>query len=454
MRLFSIGLISALTALTISGPLAGGQAQPDVGTGAPAATSAVAATATALPSCQVPAPQVTGPMPSLLDTELPDGTLVLGGSDVRAGKLVTVLHAVLPNCQADDGFGVHGTATVGLAVHSTSAVINVIEATTDGKVLLGGGIGPDLVVGRLLADGRLDTGFANAGWARLKSPARPPTGMFSGYAISSLAFGPSGLIYLGGNDGTAHCCVEDFVGALSPSGALDRSFGDAGWVVLPTLDGSYDTEIFPGTSGVLVMGFVMYTGCGGPVLVRLDERGHLDKTFDATVRSSLERATARYVLIGTALYPRPGGAFALVGDLIPSGCQSPAPKLVGKGVALGFRSNGKIDSSFGTAGRTAFTYYGSSGTWAVPLPDGSTVVVTDEVPEGDYGAPSTLKVRELSPAGHFKAPLCSSGTCAISVSWASGAHSYPAIDARAASDGSAVIVVAAKGRAVVYRVSP
>ena len=87
------------------------------------------------------------------------------------------------------------------------------RATTDGKILLGGGIGPDLVVGRLLADGRVDAGFGNSGWARLQAPVKPPPGMFSGYAISSLALGPAGIIYLGGNDGTAHCCVEDFVGA-------------------------------------------------------------------------------------------------------------------------------------------------------------------------------------------------------------------------------------------------
>jgi len=453
VRKVSMGLLSALAALTICGQLTGelasGQAHADV---APTAHAAVAATV--LPSCQVPAPQVTGPVPLLLDTELPDGALVLGGSNLRAGKLVTVLHAVLPDCQPDQGFGVHGTDAVSLAVHSATAVIDVVEATSDGKVLLGGGIGPDLVVGRLLADGRLDTGFGAAGWARLQSPARPPTGMFSGYAISSLALGPSGMIYLGGNDGTAHCCVEDFVGALSPSGGLDHSFGNAGWAILPALDGSYDTEIFPGASGILVMGFVMFTGCGGPVLARLDGRGRLDETFDATVRRSLASATARYVLIGPALYSRPGGGFALVGDLIPTGCQSPAPKLVGKGLALGLRENGSIDPSFGTAGRTGFTYSGSSGTWAVPLPDGSTVVVTDEVPEGDYGAPRTLKVRELSAGGHLKSALCGSGTCTINMSWASGPNSYPAINATAAPDGSAVIVVAAKERAEVYRVAP
>ena len=97
MRKVSMGLLSALAALTICGQLTGelasGQAHADV---APTAHAAVAATV--LPSCQVPAPQVTGPVPLLLDTELPDGALVLGGSNLRAGKLVTVLHAVLPDC--------------------------------------------------------------------------------------------------------------------------------------------------------------------------------------------------------------------------------------------------------------------------------------------------------------------------------------------------------------------
>jgi hypothetical protein len=443
MRTLSMGMLGALAALTISGQLASGQAHGDV-----------AATATIAPSCEVSAPEIKGAIPSLLDTELPDGTAVIGGSYVKAGRLVTVLQAVSPNCQPAQGFGARGTATVTLAVQSASAVIDVIEATTDGKILLGGGIGPDLVVGRLLADGRVDAGFGTSGWARLQAPAKPSPGMFSGYAISSLALGPAGTIYLGGNDGTAHCCVEDFVGALSPSGRTERSFGNDGWAILPALDGSYDTEIFPGVSGILVMGFVMYTGCGGPVLSRLDARGRLDETFGSNVQHSLASATARYVLIGPALYPRPAGGFALVGDLIPSGCQSPVAKLAGKGLALGFRPNGDIDPSFGTAGRTGFTYDGSSGTWAVPLPNGSTVVVTEQVPAGAYGAPRALKVRELSAAGRFKSTPCLSGTCTVNLSWATATNSYPAVDAMAGPDGSVVIVAVAKQRAKIYRVSP
>ena len=458
MHKLSIGLLSALAALTISGQLTSGPVYRDavatsalISAATPASISP--ATPTALASCQVPAPEIAGAIPALLDTEMPDGTVVLGGSYLRAGKLVTVLHAMLPGCQPAQGFGVHGTATVTLAVRSTSAVIDVIEATPDGELLLGGGVGPYVVVGRALADGRIDTGFGISGWSRLQAPVKPPPGMFTGYAITSLAFGPSGTLYVGGNDGTAHCCVEDFVGALSSGGRLERSFGNDGWATLPGLAGSYQTEIFPGASGILVMGFVMYTGCGGAVLARLDVRGRVDETFDASVRRSLTSATTRYALLGPALYLRPGGGFALVGDLMASGCGPSVPKLAGKGLALGFLANGHIDPSFGTAGRTEFTYDGSSGTWAVPLPDGSTVVVTEQVPEGDYGAPRTLKVREMSAAGRFSSTLCGSGTCTISLSWAAALNSYPAVDAMASPDGPAVIVVAAKQRAKVYWVS-
>jgi len=442
VRTLSMGLLSALAALTIPGQLTSGQAHPGVG-----------ATAAIQPSCQVPAPENAGPVPSLLAAELPDGTLVLGGSYVRAGNLVTVLHAVLPNCQPPQGFGVHGTVTVNLAVPSASAAIDVIEATKDGKILLGGGMGPDVVVGRLLADGRIDPGFGTSGWAHLPSPAKAPKGMFSGTAVGSLALGPSGTVYLGGNDGTAHCCVEDFVGALNPDGRLERSFGDDGWARVPALDGSYETDIFAGDNGILVMGFVMYTGCGGPVLVRLDARGHLDAAFAAAARHSVADASPGYVLLGPALYDRQDGAFALVGDLMQSGCRLQVPMRAGKGLAVGFLPDGEIDPSFGTAGQTAFPYDGSSGTWAVPLPDGSTVVVTEQVPEGSaYGAPRALKVRELSAAGLFRSTFGVPGTRTVDLSWASAANSYPAIDAMAAPDGSAVIVVAAKQRVKIYQV--
>ena len=62
----------------------------------------------------------------------------------------------------------HGTATATLAVASQSAKIDVIEATSDGGVLLGGGAGADVVVGRLRPDGHVDPSFGTSGWGRLR----------------------------------------------------------------------------------------------------------------------------------------------------------------------------------------------------------------------------------------------------------------------------------------------
>jgi len=442
VRMLAIGLAGVLAALAFPGQLTSDQAH-------------LARTGVIAPSCQVRVPEVAGPFPSLLDTELPDGTLVLGGSYTRGHDLVAVLHAVLPDCQAAQGFGLHGRSTVTLAVASPSAKIDVIEATGDGEVLLGGGAGADVIVGRLLPDGHLDPSFGTSGLSRLPSPARPAKGTSSGTAVGSLALGPSGTVYVGGNDGAAHCCVEDFVGALSPSGRLERSFGHGGWAMVPALDGSYDTEVFTEDGGLLVMGFVMYTGCGGPVLVRLGPGGKPDEAFAAAARQSIAAASPRYDLLGPALYPRRDGGFALVGDLLASDCQLPAPKTAGGGLAVGFLADGRTDHSFGTDGKTELPSDGSSGTWAVPLLGGTAAIVTERVAEGPtYDVPRSLKVRELSSTGRFDRAFGLSGTRTIGLSWASAPNSYPAVDATAGLDGSAVIVVAAKQRADIYRVAP
>ena len=441
MRSLSIALISMLAVAGVVGRLTTQQERPDL-----------VAAGTTPPSCQVRTPEIAGPAPSLLATELPDGTLVLGGTYVRGGDMVTVLHAVLPDCRPARDFGVHGTATVTLATHSAPAVINVIQATPGGTVLLAGGVGPDVLVGRLLPDGHLDATFGTSGWARLGSPVKPPKGMFSGPAVTSMTLGPSETVYLGGNDGAAHCCVEDFVGALSSGGRLERSFGDHGWAVLPPLAGSYQTDVFAVHGGLLVMGFVMYTGCGGPVLARLGTSGHPDQAFAQATRRAVATASRDYALLPT-MYLRRGGAFALVGDLMPSGCLLHMPKPVDHGLALGFLPDGHVDPTFGANGKTGLPPDGSAGSWAVPRPDGSTFVITEQVPAGARdGQPRALKVRELSAAGRLERSFGLSGTTTIDLSWASTPNSYPAIAAMPAAGDSAVVVVAAGQRAKIYQV--
>lgn len=435
MRSLSVPLASILAVAGMAGPLTPHQDHPGPAGG------------TNPPFCQVRTPELKGLTPALLATALPDGAEVFGGSYARSGDLVTVLHAVLPDCQPVAGFGAHGTATVSMAVRSAPAEVTVIQAMPDGKLLLGGGAGSDLVVGRLLQNGRLDPSFGISGWARLPSPIKPPKGFVSRPAIGSMALGPAGMVYLAGNDGTAHCCVEDFVGALSASGRPESSFGDHGWAALPTLAGSYETALFSVPGGILVMGFVMYTGCGGPVLARVGPNGQLDQAFAAATHAVLAKAAPGYAL-SPALYLRSGGAFALAGELMPSGCLVRPPKAADHGLALGFLPSGHIDPSFGTAGKTELPPAAFGQTWAAPGQDGSAFVVTEQVPGlAPYGQPRALNILRLSAAGRLERTSGLSGTTAINLSWASSPNSYPEVVVLASPGMRPVVVVAAKQQA-------
>jgi uncharacterized delta-60 repeat protein len=98
----------------------------------------------------------------------PSGSLILSG---QAGRMLT-LSRILADGAADPRFGANGTTKVELPLRTG---IHVRPATVDsqGRILLAGYVasprsGPrkrsSFVVGRLLADGRLDRSFGNGGW--------------------------------------------------------------------------------------------------------------------------------------------------------------------------------------------------------------------------------------------------------------------------------------------------
>ena len=121
--------------------------------------------------------------------------------------------------------------------------------------------------------------------------------------------------------------------------------------------------------------------------------------------------------------------------------------------ALGFLPDGHIDPSFGTDGKAELPSDGSASTWAVPRPDGSTFVTTEQVPAGPrYGPPRSLKVRELSAAGALERAFGLRRATTIDLSWASAPNSYFAVDAMPGAAGSAVVVVAAKQEVKIYQV--
>jgi hypothetical protein len=339
-----------------------------------------------------------------LAATLPDGSLVLGASSGRGSKLRVVLRRVSQNCQIARSFGKNGTTRVTLNAAGDGAVDSIV-ATRGGQLLLAGSDGRHELVGRLLANGRLDRSFGAGGWTRvelhehpeIRNPPPSPT-------ATSIAIGPSGSIFLGGDDEEAHCCVQNFVTELSADGKPVSGFGHGGSIILRRFTGSYGTDVVDAGKGdVYAVGETIFSGCGGPVIARIRPDGSLDSGFDLAVAASIKEVeTRRHLLFAPALVPgQPPGRFALVGALERE-C-GPVAHPTSGGAAVGILRSGQIDRAYGHKGETLFASPASSFELAsaLRLPSGAVLVAAPT-----YGSSSdalkTLRVQALSGSGSLE----------------------------------------------------
>lgn len=331
--------------------------------------------------------------------ELSDGSLVLGASHNHHAKLEIVLRRVTPDCHTVGSFGKNGTLTTTVD-EAHYGGIDVIRATPDGKLLLAGSDGRNELVGRLLATGQIDSSFGQGGWTRFKPKVKNPfPGMPSSRLATSIAFGRSGSIFLGGNDDTAHCCTQDFVSELTANGALVRSFGNGGSVVVPRMSGSYITEVSANRDGS-VYAFAEYeqSGCGYPLVLRFRSDGSLDSRFDAAMVQTFQRVAPKQIFYAPTLVPGRAGAFALVGGYYKS-CGPLSRNTPSSGLAVGVLPSGRIDRSFGRSGEARFpaSLFDFDNPDAIRLPSGRIVTVTYAY--SDRGRPLGVDVREFSSNG-------------------------------------------------------
>jgi hypothetical protein len=339
-----------------------------------------------------------------LAVELPDGSLVVGTSRSHGSKLRIVLRRVSQDCRLIRSFGEHGATTVTVGA-ARFGLIDSIVATREGRLLMAGTDGRRELVGRLLASGRLDRSFGHDGWTRFEPQEKPairnPPPV---QTATSIAIGPGGSIFLGGSDGEAHCCVQDFVTEVTARGMAVRSFGHGGSITLPKFTGSFTTDVFTDAHGSLyVLGHIQFSGCGGPVVVRVRPDGSLDSSFDSAVaRSISEVETRRHLLFSPAFVPRqPHGGFTLVGALERE-C-GPVAHPASGGAAVGILRSGRIDRSYGHSGETRFASPDSSFELvsALRLPSG--VVLAAAPTYGtSSGALKTMRVQALSSSGSIE----------------------------------------------------
>lgn len=182
-------------------------------------------------------------------------------------------------------FGSSGTAA--LPVGFSPADGSPPMALDDDRSLLlagsssGDSANPDLAVVRLLSSGAVDTSFGSDGVAAIENPPEGPR-----YA-ASIGLTATGQIRLAGGQ-SDFSIWEPMIAGLTPAGELDPSFGAGGVRVLGDapagdLGSTVDTGLaIDGHGRVLAVGGLLNGtgyGCSPPVVTRLTPSGDLDTSF-------------------------------------------------------------------------------------------------------------------------------------------------------------------------------
>ena len=179
------------------------------------------------------------------DTALQSDGKVVGVGGVRRpdGAMKLQVFRRLPNGSLDAGFGLGGLVLVADATSAREAGQSVV-VEPDGRIVVAGSRGSNLLVVRLLANGALDPAFGTGGvyvgsersaWARV---LRAPGG---GYRVMSSWY-------------STNCSVS----GLTDAGTLDTGFGTAGVAVLtvaaPQSPGECSSLAMDATGRLLVGG--------------------------------------------------------------------------------------------------------------------------------------------------------------------------------------------------------
>jgi uncharacterized delta-60 repeat protein len=239
----------------------------------------------------------------------PDDKILLGGifSNVggRLSKLITRLNA---DGSLDSGFD---------SGDSGFNSVDAIAVQPDGKIVVGGLFvtlagQPRTNIGRLMADGSLDTSFDPGASA-------PPSKLPRVFAIAVQA---DGKILVGGRFEALGGQSRANIGRLNADGSLDTSFN-------PAVTGS---EFFPPqvlaivvqTDGKILVGG-LFTGLGGQTrthLGRLNPDGSPDATFNPEVNSEVDAIALQAdgkILVGGAFKTLGGQPRSHLGRLNPDG---------------------------------------------------------------------------------------------------------------------------------------
>jgi uncharacterized delta-60 repeat protein len=254
---------------------------------------------------------------------LPDGRLLLAGQ-TWSTRSFGALAQYLPNGTLDPTFGMDGRA-----------VINALEGARgvavqpDGKIVLAGWSGNDLVLLRLMPNGvRLDPQFADNGKVMIPGPAGSPAG------ATRLVLLSDGKILIAGHFGKGES-YSSIVARYLPDGHPDSTFADGGQCKIDVPGLRYLTALEVQPDGNIVVAGCPKMASGFFTIARLTSQGQFDTTFGNAGHVLIDHRPSECHARGLAI--QPDGKILAVGRI--DGLQGPTHKMF----IYRFRSDGQLD---------------------------------------------------------------------------------------------------------------
>ena len=302
-----------------------------------------------------------------------DGRIIIGSGGKYKSFYTFKVTCLLPDGSLDTSFGKGGSAYASFPgfrdTVNDNAYITTLAVTKEGKIVAAGYAveteGGGIPIARFLPDGSVDSSFGTNGVS---------ISSFNEIVfINTIALQEDGKIILGGSSSKdIGGSVSAFLARYTPDGSVDKSFGDAGQIIITKALVVNSILVQPDAS-------IVAAGAGGvninsnprAYLERRNSSGKLDESF----------GNGGYILDGNMALILYSIALQPDGRIVAAGFGSSLISNIW--TVLRYTANGKLDPSFGNNGKVTTTSFPSTyGTVQKVFVSGSHIVAAGTASDG------------------------------------------------------------------------
>lgn len=344
---------------------------------------------------------LTGIVPS------PDGRVIVGGysySNSNSEYYPLVLKVMNNGIMPDEDYGIAlGQALLPLPFTHSYVIKHVVPAGNDRAYVLGDYIDnntheTDVLIGRLKANGEMDSTFGTDGFVMINVPVIP--GQSPMENVHQMITDANGNIYIGGSTmNTATFNSSFFIVKLDPTGAPVNSYGNNGIAIVDMeaagIDANFNEMKMQNDGKIICVGYGSTSVVSSAyILARVNTNGTQDNSFDGDGICDFTLPVQFFQ--GTIVQPYPNGKILVGGvSVFNSAVQNIFYLLNADGsVDGGFGNNGISVHQIGTQGYLPYTSIMQGNDL---LTGGAYMNVFD--PNGAYYQPALVRFTFGGPIG-------------------------------------------------------